>query len=219
MLASGPTFAQRAVRGFWPLTRCRRRLRRGVIWNNTTCARPKQKELMRLRSFAFTLLVVWPSLVGVLGCTKPRDKLPDSAVVKRDDGGNAEAGGSIPGTGATDGPAGVGSGNGTCPADQHMCSGGCVDSRSVMTCGALCEPCPSVAGASVTCDGAKCVVACPTGMRQCLSACIEGSVVCNPTCGGNAQACCPGGSCNSGFICSNGTCGITNVTFNVSKSG
>lgn len=50
-----------------------------------------------------------------------------------------------------------------CPAGQHTCPSGCAFNDDVASCGTRCEPCPTIAGATTTCESGACVDRCPSG--------------------------------------------------------
>ena len=93
---------------------------------------------------------------------------------------------------------------GVCDRGFHSCSGSCVDSRSLETCGQSCSPCPIDANATEsTCDGTSCGLRCATGYHVCGNTCVSETspnscnmscTPCAPPSGGTAI--CDGTSCN-----------------------
>ena len=51
----------------------------------------------------------------------------------------------------------------TCTEGMHVCNGQCAANASTATCGTLCQPCPSDALGSASCDGAMCHLVCDMG--------------------------------------------------------
>jgi hypothetical protein len=97
----------------------------------------------------------------------------------------------------------------TCPGGQHICQAKCVDDTSLVSCGALCAPCPVPANGTATCDGKTCGIQCNTGFHLCGQKCLSDSSL--SSCGSlcmpctspvNGTAVCSGGAC--GFVCDAG---------------
>lgn len=167
---------------------------------------------MGIRSLFTSMMVVCVALAG--GCEplysscsggKPDPTCPGMTAVARPDAGvDAPAGSNpSPAPGANQGGAtGSGSdpsGDASAPPSRdpgcqegfHTCGGTCKDSKSIMTCGVACEPCPEIAGGETTCDGTKCGVHCPPGMQTCLATnkCIAMDAPCNQTCPAGKNPC------------------------------
>ena len=153
------------------------------------------------------------------------------------DGGSdtTGSGGASTGSGGTGaGPGTGGSGGVTCTPAQHLCSGACVDSSSIDSCGTQCDPCKPPAGATATCDGTACDFSCGGGMKKCAAAsicvaatgccasddcpaqaggqtgtCDSGTHTCNYGCPANTQACTVGGATSclpAGGCCQDSDC-------------
>lgn len=68
---------------------------------------------------------------------------------------------------------GEGEGEGeACTDGTHACDNVCVADTDAATCGARCEPCPTVQDAAATCVDGACGFVCNDGFVACLGACI-----------------------------------------------
>lgn len=71
----------------------------------------------------------------------------------------------------------------TCDANQHSCSGQCVDNSSLNNCGASCTPCAAPPEhAHATCNGVSCGFECDAGFVLSNGACFAPGPVAPPTC-------------------------------------
>lgn len=97
----------------------------------------------------------------------------------------------------------------SCPGGQHPCNGICVSNLDPATCGSRCDPCPTPANGTATCDGASCGVSCNDGFHACSGACLSNTSVasCGTRCtpcptAANADVACNGQSCT--YTCKTG---------------
>lgn len=77
-----------------------------------------------------------------------------------------------------------------CECDEgfHGCAGQCVDSTSPQHCGDRCEPCPSPANGSGTCNAdGSCGIVCDAGYHQCGDRCVADDSV--DHCGSRCEPC------------------------------
>ena len=75
-----------------------------------------------------------------------------------------------------------------CDEGFHGCAGQCVDSTSPQHCGDRCEPCPSPANGSGTCNAdGTCGIACDAGYHQCGDRCVADDSV--DHCGNRCEPC------------------------------
>jgi hypothetical protein len=87
-----------------------------------------------------------------------------------------------------------------CDVGYHSCSGVCVDSSSVNTCGTRCSPC----GDHQRCSGGECV--CVTGYHMCNGRCVPNDSV--DSCGTRCTPC-PSGPAGTVTTCYQQTCGFS----------
>lgn len=76
-----------------------------------------------------------------------------------------------------------------CSPGQHLCTDGCAEDASPLSCGTACEPCPEPKGGSAECVDGECVPACPGGQKVCLGECIAEDRSCEGECPIGAHDC------------------------------
>jgi hypothetical protein len=77
----------------------------------------------------------------------------------------------------------------TCPANQHLCAGACVDDTDPKTCGGSCSRCPDPVGGTATCEARICGGSCTASQKLCHGACIDMGAACDGTCPTGTHAC------------------------------
>lgn len=93
-----------------------------------------------------------------------------------------------------------------CEEGFHGCAGQCVDSSSPQHCGDRCEPCPSPANGSATCNAdGSCGIACDAGFHQCGDRCVADDSV--DHCGSRCEPC-PTDPSGTAVCTSTGQCQI-----------
>lgn len=99
----------------------------------------------------------------------------------------------------------------SCKTGFHDCSGSCVASDSINSCGTSCSPCPVPIGGTASCDGTSCSEACPLGTFRCGDSCWSGDGTGPDVCGPNCEPCptiehstasCSGQQCQ--YMCDSG---------------
>lgn len=153
---------------------------------------------MALAGVRTGLVTVTAFTFAVSSCLRLNDQRPErdanvhTPVEARQDTAPSGSGGPI--SVGQDAPmqppeAGAPSGNVSCPPDQHVCGGVCVDNRSIDTCGVSCAPCPAVVDGTPTCDGMSCGIKCPAGKRECDGRCSDNAEPCNAGCPKGKRLC------------------------------
>ncbi|MFH1808961.1 MAG: hypothetical protein ABIJ09_09470 [Pseudomonadota bacterium] len=101
------------------------------------------------------------------------------------------------------------SGECECVDTFHRCSMACVDSTSTAHCGSFCDPCPTTANGTASCDGVACSITCDQDYLFCGARCAlcptEG--VATTTC---ASGSCVVATCQQGYQpCGDGCCSFS----------
>lgn len=170
-----------------------------------------------------SMVLLWALMLGgTVGCPSPNDMpipVPDPPRAGSTDGRPPIT--AVPTDGPGTSPGGGSDGGGidptSCPDGQQFCAEkGCVDTTSPEACGRSCAPCPTITGGTATCDGTRCGLVCPAGMRVCLDKCIAEGAPCDDVCPDPKQRLCNNGCVNLDNIAA---CGPECVTCPASVNG